>query len=203
VSKSKIWLEKIIKYLRELSIVVIGVAITLSASYWITSMNEKRDMQLYLNAIKLEMKDNIELVNILIGELEQSVGYADYLWSHDKKSLNIDSIQSYKCYYYVSVFAYQCDAFEMFKSLGFMRLMEDKSLLRDIWSVYNKLDELQAALELSNQIKLEEIKKEIFLDKKKDFIPMYQFYTSTRIPYNMYNEYKKLLDTLNRMVEIL
>ena len=55
MSKSKKSIKESIKksgkYLREISVVVIGVAITLSVSYWIGVKNEKRDMALHLRAI--------------------------------------------------------------------------------------------------------------------------------------------------------
>ncbi|MCL2042236.1 MAG: hypothetical protein FWG84_09415 [Bacteroidales bacterium] len=35
------------KYLQEISVVVIGVAITLSVSYWISRQSEKKDVALY------------------------------------------------------------------------------------------------------------------------------------------------------------
>jgi hypothetical protein len=42
MSKFKTSTSKIGRYLREISVVVIGVAITLSASYWVTSRSEKK-----------------------------------------------------------------------------------------------------------------------------------------------------------------
>ena len=48
-------IKKIGKFVREISVIVIGVAITLSASYWLSDRNEKRDMALYLTAIKMEL----------------------------------------------------------------------------------------------------------------------------------------------------
>ena len=88
-------MNKIGKYLREISVVVIGVAITLSVSYWISNKSEKRDMALYLNAIKLELEENIKTLERAIENLEPSVRYSNYLKSQDAKSLNSDSINSY------------------------------------------------------------------------------------------------------------
>ena len=47
-------IEKIGKYLREISVVVIGVAITLFASFLLTNSNEKKDIALYLSSLKME-----------------------------------------------------------------------------------------------------------------------------------------------------
>jgi hypothetical protein len=61
MSKSKEPIKKAVNFLREIAIIVIGVAITLSASYFITKSNEKRDMRLYLNAIKMESDKDLLL----------------------------------------------------------------------------------------------------------------------------------------------
>ena len=61
-SELLVTVKKVGKYLREISVVVIGVAITLSASFWINNRNDKRDMNLYLYAIKLELDENIKFL---------------------------------------------------------------------------------------------------------------------------------------------
>jgi len=123
-------ISEIGKYLREISVVVIGVAITLSVSYWISQRGEKRDLKLYLNAIKLELEENIETLERAIEDLKPSVRYSNYLRSVDAKSINSDSIDSYgdditSNYMY----SFQTNAFEMFKNSGHMRLIDDKELL--------------------------------------------------------------------------
>ncbi|MDR1602591.1 MAG: hypothetical protein LBS42_09220 [Tannerella sp.] len=57
--KIKISAGKIVTCLCELSIVVIGIAIMLSVNNWLTTRNEKKDMALYLNAVKLELETNL------------------------------------------------------------------------------------------------------------------------------------------------
>ena len=128
MNKTKISFGKIGKYIREISVVVIGVAITLSASYWITNRKEKRDTTLYLNTIKLELKENLKILD----EFHQkfilpSVNYSDYLRSYDKKSLNVDSLKYYTyvrgIVFNVSPITIKTSAFEMFKTSGSMRLV--------------------------------------------------------------------------------
>jgi len=129
-NKQKSLIRKIGKYLREISVVVIGVAITLSASYWISQRGEKRDLKLYLNAIKLELEENIETLEGAIEDLKPSVRYSNYLGSVDAKSINSDSIDSYGDVFTVlKMYSFQTNAFEMFKNSGHMRLIDDKELL--------------------------------------------------------------------------
>ncbi|MDR0506440.1 MAG: hypothetical protein LBH32_06450 [Dysgonamonadaceae bacterium] len=56
--KLKIPAKKIGNYLRDFSIVVAGIAVTLWVQSWLTTRSEKKDMALYMNALKLEMEYN-------------------------------------------------------------------------------------------------------------------------------------------------
>ena len=186
--KSKISINKIGKYLRETSIVVIGVAITLSISYWIGIKNEKRDMELHLRAIKMELAENASDIGSLIKSLQPECGYAAYLQSHDKKSLDKDTLNSYflLCYSSPGSFTFKTNAFEMFKSSGTMRLMNDKELLKEIWNVYDGLTILKEIIDEHNKLKWNFMEKEISLvdrdmegNIERNIIPMYDFYKKT------------------------
>ena len=184
MNKLKIIVKKTGKYLREISVVVIGVAITLFASYWISIKSEKRDMALYLNALKMELEENMKVIDDVKEYSQPSVRYANYLKSHDKKSLNADTIKSYtKVFYTVQSFTFKTNAFEMFKTSGIMRLVDDKELLLSIWDVYNNIDILQKFLDRAYQEKYDEMKKEVLSaeqgkSKMKD-APMHFFYATT------------------------
>ncbi|MDR0206006.1 MAG: hypothetical protein LBI45_01945, partial [Bacteroidales bacterium] len=82
--------NKFVKYFREVSVVVIGVAITLFASYRLGINNEKRDMTLYLNTVKMELEENIKILDTARLKLQISVNYSQYLWTHDKDALDED-----------------------------------------------------------------------------------------------------------------
>jgi hypothetical protein len=205
--KQKISTNKISNYLREVSVVVIGVAITLSASYWLTTKNEKKDMKLYLSAVKLEMENNAGSLEAQIDAMQKPIGYANYLRSHDKGSLDADSIKSYSGndgYYRYGNFYYKQDAFDMFKISGIMRLMNNKSLLHGIWNVYTGLNNVKDGVSEYNQLMVEEIKKEVFSSEKKDkdFIPMYNFYI-LQLPYLILQNYEDQLEVVNAMIERL
>jgi hypothetical protein len=198
--------KNIIKYLREISVVVIGVAITLSASYWITHKNEKRDLKLYLSAVQLEIYGNKGMIEDRLEILQNSLNYAAYLRSHDKKSLNKDSIKSYypeREYYNFSSFAYKKDAFEMFKISGSMRLIKDKYLLADLWNIYSDLEELKYGIGLMLQSKAETVKQEIYMSKEADFIPLYDYYTKNDVTSIIWQSYTKQQEMLEKMLERL
>ena len=180
-------MEKVIKYLREISVVVIGVAVTLFASYRITDGNEKRDTALYLDAVRSELEENAESFDLYAKRLQKSVRYAEYIQSHDEKSLNQDTIYSY---YYTSPddgigwgmihseIIYSKNAFEMFKISGAMRQIVDKELLMSICGTYDKMENVQLLLNLCYQRKGEEATREWYLkaDGKRIAVPMKFFY---------------------------
>jgi choline kinase len=186
-------MKKIGKYLREISVVVIGVAITLSISYMITNRNEKRDLALYLNAIKIELEENANSFDYHAKMLQKSVRYAEYIRSHDEKSINQDSIWYYG--HSMDGFGYaliQSDivfsknAFEMFKASGAMRLLIDKELLIYISGTYNTMENIQIFLDMCFQYKREESTREWYLqaDGKHITIPMRRFYSGD-LPFHM------------------
>ena len=180
MNKSKISMNKIGKYLRELSIVVLGVAITLSVSYWITNKNEKRDMALYLNAIKLELEENIKLLDDEAEYLEDWENYALYLQSHSKNSLHPDSIRmgGYSGLGVVKNFIFQTSAFEMFKVSGAMRLIDDKELLQSLWHAYFRIEKIGLMINDYYELKKEQGLKEnqLILEGKPNPILFYDFF---------------------------
>jgi len=204
--KSKNFLKNFGKYLLEISIIVIGVTITLSASNWLSLRNEKRDMALYLNTIKLELEENIRILDYAIENyVKPDARYANYLKSHDIKSLNKDSIESYSgAYYSFGRYSFNTDAFEMFKSSGIMRLMGDKELLRSICRTYSHLMALNETWAMYFQEKTNDLKKESPLlpeseRKEVKIAPMYNFYI-LGIPYLLLHDAER---ELNRAKEVV
>jgi len=59
-NKSKISIKPIVQYFRELSVVVIGVAVTVSLGFWVNNKNNEKDLTEYLTALKIELEENID-----------------------------------------------------------------------------------------------------------------------------------------------
>ena len=199
--KQNFSINKIGKYLCEISVVVIGVAITLSASYWISNKSEKRDMALYLDAIKLELEENIETLEQAIKDLEPSIKYSNYLRSLDVKSLNIDSISSYENALSVNMYSFQTNAFEMFKNSGIMRFIDDKEFLQSLWNMYEGIIGTRTISDWYFQEKWSALKQEIPLlidGQKLKIAPMYYFHLS--MPNLMLVHYEKTLKKSKEMV---
>ena len=211
MNKSKFSISKIGNYLREISIVVIGVAITLSVSVWINNRNEKKDMALYLNAIKLELEENTKILDQAIEELKPAVRYSIYLTLHDKKSLNKDTLRSYiPVCYGISIYTFKTNAFEMFKNSGIMRLTDNKELLMDMWGIYADLSTLKQDYDEYYRRKRSYAEKDLALqgvDKEKfrmklNAVPMYDFYRFGYVPLEETEEMlKKIKEVLPKLEE--
>ena len=183
-------MTKIVKYLRELSIIVAGVSITVGVGLWVNKNNTKKDQKQYLDAIIIELENNAKKFDNYAKFLQKQVRYTEYLYSIHGNSSNSDSIE-----YYVitdnngcgigfseSVTAlFPTNAFEMFKFSGAMRQIENKNLLQSIWSVYVCIEIAKLNLDRLFQIKLDEMMKWRPLQTDP---PMKNFYYSG-IPYTM------------------
>ena len=196
MSNSNNSMAKIGKYLREVSVVVIGVAITLSVSVWINNNSEKRNLILYLKTIKMELEGNADNFEWYSKWLQKSAKYADYLKANDKNSLNKDTLDYYSytdnngCGYMnfspLTDLLFMKNAYEMFKNSGTMSQLKDKELLLSLWSTYSQLEHVKNYLEKYFLIKEEEARRELQLkaDGKTVAVPMQVFY-STDLPYKM------------------
>jgi len=205
VDTYSVLLKKSKKYLRELSVVVVGIAITFGISSWISYRNNKKDFNLYLNTIMLELKTNVEQIEYEINVLDESVSYTLYLSSHSKESLNSDTIQKYEhaINRHRNV-KFKRNAFEMFKSSGNMSLLSNKELLLSIWEAYDQIEDFQSEFQTYYQYKKDKFTQEYELQmrEKKTAILMYDFFI-TEYPVNLQQRCKRNLKTLKEIVSKL
>ncbi len=196
-------MKAIVRYIRDFSIVVAGIAVTLYVNYKVTNQDEKRDLRLYLNTIKMELEENIKVFDEVIEYMQPSIRYADYVRSHDKKSLNRDTLNVYVNVFSSSKsFTFNTNAFEMFKTSGIMRLVDDKDLLLSIWDVYTSINDLEEYLDLGFQTKYDEMKKLLALTKQGDVkdAPLRDFYTDSNMTYMMLQMSEETLKKSKEMV---
>jgi hypothetical protein len=211
MDKTKISMKTIVRYIRDLSIVIAGIAVTLYASDRVTGRSEKRDLKLYLHAIKMEMEENIKVMDEAMTYIQPSIKYSEYLQTHDKESLNEDTIRSYvKVFYNSKTFTFKTNAFEMFKSSGSMRLVNDKELLLSMWDVYIELVDLKQFFDWYDKTKTDDMMKEVSnivvnngtLELKTLNAPMYNFYI-LGLPQNVPTACEKVLTLSKDFVERL
>ena len=182
MDKSKETIQSVVKYLRELSIIVAGVSITVGVGLWVNQNNNDKDQKQYLNAIILELKENIQILDDAAKFLEDWDNYAKYIDSHDKESLHPDSIRGtdYPGIGEIKIAVFHTSAFEMFKISGAMRLINNKDFLRSLWITYLRLENIKTALDAYYQYKKEECIKESQLNRAGNPtpVPLYDFFKS-------------------------
>ena len=132
------------QYLRELSIIVSGVAITLIAGLYINNRNNEKDIELYLENIKLELQKNIEDINDVREYYNMAAHYSEYLLTNNMQNLHPDTLNKYSgLTKALPFFTYKSSAFDMFKTSGVMRLIKDKNKVMSIWNSYDALEFLK------------------------------------------------------------
>ncbi len=142
--KTKDVFKSIAKYLRELSIVVVGIAITFGISSWVGNRNEQKNLQRYLGLVKMELEENLSIVQDQFEFYNQADKLATYLQSDKPERLQLDSIAKYDdVIKFIKPMVYKKSSFEMLKSTGAMGLIEDKGLLMSIIESYSFMESLK------------------------------------------------------------
>ncbi len=147
------------KYFREVSVVIVGIAITFTLSDWIGSRNERKDLERYLGMVKIELEGNLEIVNDQFDFYDRTGKFAKYLLSVGKQeNLQADSLAKYDdIMKNLKSLNYEASAFEMLKSSGTMRLIKDKQMLKSIITSYNLLKYTQGVGDRAMEIKQKEL----------------------------------------------
>jgi hypothetical protein len=132
------------KTFRDVMVVVIGIAITFSLNNWISNKNERKDVQLYLEAVKIELEANLKDVENHTKYYQHAMELSEYLNSHKLEDYQLDSIEKHYWMMF-STYTFKCktSAFEMLKISGAMRLLKDKTFLSNIWDMYAMLEFLK------------------------------------------------------------
>ena len=155
MNKTKILIKSIGNYLRELSVVVTGVAITVTTGLWLNNRNNEKDIQLYLENIKMELQNNLEDIYVLQDYYSRTARYSDYLSINEMQNLHPDTLSQYDdLAEYFIFFTYRTNAFDMIKTSGIMRLMKDKKKVMYICHAYDMLESIRAVHEFYTERKI-------------------------------------------------
>lgn len=208
----KIKMSNIWSYIRELSIVIVGVAVTLSASGVIVDMREQDDLKQQLDAIYLELNYNKDKTEMLVKYYQDHEKLKNLLiLSLDKKNqINADTMNFYLRHVgKITQFTYKKGAYEMFVNSGAMRLMKDRKLLIEITDSYAILETTKDTHKTYLDMKTQEILRlfstgsESIMEmsttnnmmniiEKPFFKPIFTFYISVSSP-GYYSEQANIL----------
>ena len=155
MNKTKILIKNIGKYLRELSVIVVGIAITVISGLWINNRNNEKDIDLYLENIKMELQDNLESVAVVKNYYDRAAHYSEYLLANKLQNLHPDTMSMYiDLVPNLTFFTYKTSAFDMLKTSGLMRLIKDKNKVMAIWNCYDELELFKITNEFYRQRKV-------------------------------------------------
>ena len=144
MNKSENLMNPIVKYFRELSVIVAGIAVTVITGLWINNLNDKKDIDLYLENIKMELQNNLNDIRMVKEYYDISARYSDYLLSNKMQNLHPDTLSQYVVLIKaLPFFTYRSSAFKMFETSGMMRLIKDKNIVMSIWDCYDALEFLK------------------------------------------------------------
>jgi hypothetical protein len=127
-------------YARELSVVIIGVAVTLLASAYINSCNDKRDLKSQLQIVYDELRENDSRLDKLLDYYNKHENMQTVLRQYMPygKPVPIDSLVPYlEVINKMVPFEYKHSAYDMFVGSGSMRELSDRKLLMDITESYS------------------------------------------------------------------
>jgi len=136
-------------YVRQISIVVIGVLITFMGSDWVTRNSEKKDIRATMLLIKEELKSNREKYEDIVAEFQEDECLSALLAEHDLKIRIIpeDSLRQFALLMgHIRSFTYTQNALDILKSSMLMQKISDKELLLQLTEIYEVLDGFKATM---------------------------------------------------------
>ena len=136
--RSKPWRHKVKELLEEIIIIIVAVSITLAFHNWNDWRSERKIEKEFLAGTSEDLKKSAQLLEAGVGELNEGAKYYDNVWQQIKTNkidaAYIDS-NSYQLIN-TSYFVFDNGRFEGFKSSGYLRLIENQALLKDITTLF-------------------------------------------------------------------
>ena len=138
-NKSKTIKEKILGFLEEIVIIMIAVSLTLAFHNWNDRRNEREIERNFLIGIKQDLLTDAANIQGGIKQFEPTVNYYDTVWqqvnSHRIDTARIDAGSD--ALLNSMYFGFDGSRFEGFKSSGYLRLISNETLLKDLMQLYS------------------------------------------------------------------
>jgi len=188
--------------------IFLGVLATLYLTGKITENDERKNLRLQLDALKIELNENIKSIDEVLTYLEREDSVRKYIMSvKSRKQIDVDSLKKYNDIMQVmQIFTYKKDAYEMLKFTGSMRLINDKQKLLDIMTCYNALEEIKNGFDLISNYKLSLLNQVLNIDfdffdlRKPAFTGLYHYFNGyTGIKHGFEMSKKQIEKTLEKL----
>lgn len=136
--KTKPWRHKIKELAEEIAIIVFAVGITLAFHNWNDWRSERKIEKEFLTGISYDLKKEAKSLDGGIKDLAKTADYYDKVWEQIKRNQIDAAYVDSNSYQLIntSYFVFDNGRFEGFKSSGYLRLIENPTLLKDITTMY-------------------------------------------------------------------
>jgi hypothetical protein len=139
LSKEKTWRKKILELTEEVAIIIFAVCITLAFHNWNDLCNERKMERDFLTGIKEDLKIEVVHLDTAVDRLNWTAKYYDTVWQQiNRNHVNTAYVDSNSNELITTTFfVFNNGRFESFKSSGYLRLIENQQLLKDLTALYN------------------------------------------------------------------
>ena len=141
--KKKFKIAGVGKYLKDLSVIVIGVFITLWFTSIISGNKSQKDVDMIVDIIKMEMEDNLARLNFVQQKWDTEKRVYSLIIKHnfDVSGIPIDTLSKYRNVIGDNhSFSVGRDSYEVFKSSLLMQYIQNKDFLRKLSVAYGACD---------------------------------------------------------------
>ncbi|MDR0989537.1 MAG: hypothetical protein LBM06_08820 [Prevotellaceae bacterium] len=146
-------------YLRELSIVIIGIGVTLSAGNFVTSCNDRRELAVQMQAVYTELGENKVKLEAYLDHLDHQATFTYFLWRYTQSGQPIpkDSLTAQGYDQLIGIYPmdlqFKHNAYDLLLGSGKVLLIEDKKLLSTLGNCYADLAIIKESWENLNGMK--------------------------------------------------
>jgi hypothetical protein len=137
-SKEKTWRKKIVELIEEVAIIIFAVSVTLALHNWNDWRNERKMEKEFLTGIKGDLGNEVKHLNNSVTRLNFAAHYYDTVWQQiNNNKVNASYVDRNSSELVTTdYFAFDNGRFESFKSSGYLRIISNQKLLKDISSLY-------------------------------------------------------------------
>lgn len=148
--------------MRELSVVIIGVAVTFYVGGVIDSISEQKDVKMQLAIIYDELSYNRDKLEALYKyyDTHETVKRQLYIFVETPDSVDIDSLDAAaRLIGKTHAFVYKRGAYGLFEASGAIKAFRNRALLLKISDCYTMLEHCKESYQEYSNLKLHEIQK--------------------------------------------
>ena len=141
-------------YLRELSVVILGVAVTFAGSAMIPNHTVRKNLKENMRLIKIELEKNVMKLHEAMDYIAADVHIGREMLSRDYRSIPPDTLRMYAhAISYLQPYSYTDDALEMLEASALMPDVRNKHLLLYIIRCYEAFGNFGSVMDFYNSKK--------------------------------------------------